>query len=710
MLSAKLKSNLNWLTPHQIDAILAEATLKAKRNIAARRAKSEETSSNTRMYLEYAQDPVGFGRVVLKDDFAPDIVKVMESVRDYPVTVAQSSNAYGKCVAYGEQIHLTTGKTVNAETLIGKTFTVWSVDANLHTKCSVAFATDNGVKPVYRVTTDSGKEIIRTGNHPLYVADLDDCGLSPFKWKRVDELSAGDCLLSVEWQNGKPILGERERVRSVELLGEMPTVAITVPGDETFLTQFVEHNTHCAARIAVWFYKCHQGSQVYTAAAPPEDNLKRLLWGEIGAVLRRNPSVFAGDASNVMHISRGPNEFITGVTIPAAGTPEQREARFSGKHAPFILFIFDEGDAIPAEIYRAVEGGMSGGHARMLIMFNPRAPRGPVYQMVKTGQANVVELNAFNHPNVITGQDLFPGAVRRDTTITRVNTMTRPLAPGEVFDEKYCFKVTDYPYLIGEVSVGKDGTPFPPLPATPRKIIEASFNYVVLGKYPPSSDNQLISEEWTDAARARWDLWVARYGENPPQSVRGIGGLDVAEEGGDMNALVWRYGGWVSQFTLWNGIDVIATGDKAMSYYRTVNPSLFITDATGLGAGVAPYMRRKLGKLEGQIVGCKVSEKATEKPIAPDGETIMGDFASMRDQLWWSVREWLRTDPAAMLPPDQELIDELLTPTYEVEKMVKVMKREKIIEMIGRSPDKASALALTFYPARTFQLRVVHRR
>ena len=37
--------------------------------------------------------------------------------------------------------------------------------------------------------------------------------------------------------------------------------------------------THGAARVAAWFYKVFPDSQVYTAAAPPESNLKKLLWG-----------------------------------------------------------------------------------------------------------------------------------------------------------------------------------------------------------------------------------------------------------------------------------------------------------------------------------------------------------------------------------------------------------------------------------------------
>lgn len=49
----------------------------------------------------------------------------------------------------------------------------------------VADVMDNGVKPVYRLTTASGKEIEATANHPFYTYD---------GWKRLDELKEGELL------------------------------------------------------------------------------------------------------------------------------------------------------------------------------------------------------------------------------------------------------------------------------------------------------------------------------------------------------------------------------------------------------------------------------------------------------------------------------------------------------------------------------------
>ena len=130
--------------------------------------------------------------------------------------------------------------------------------------------------------------------------------------------------------------------------------------------------THAAGGLAVWAYKCFAGSQVITAAAPPEANLKKILWSEIGHRVESHPKVFKNDKQMVLEVSRSAKSFLIGVTIPTAGTETQREAKFSGKHAPYLFFIIDEGDAVPDEVYKGIESCISGGHTRVLVMFNPR--------------------------------------------------------------------------------------------------------------------------------------------------------------------------------------------------------------------------------------------------------------------------------------------------------------------------------------------------
>ena len=47
-------------------------------------------------YRRYQNDPAGFGRNILGAEFTEEVKALMESVRDYPITIARSANATGK--------------------------------------------------------------------------------------------------------------------------------------------------------------------------------------------------------------------------------------------------------------------------------------------------------------------------------------------------------------------------------------------------------------------------------------------------------------------------------------------------------------------------------------------------------------------------------------------------------------------------------------
>lgn len=442
--------------------------------------------------------------------------------------------------------------------------------------------------------------------------------------------------------------------------------------------------THGAARVAVWFYKVFPESQVYTAAAPPEANLRKLLWGEIGSVLEKHPDVFKQDTVSNLQISRSARSFISGVTIPSTGSESQREAKFSGKHAPYLLFIIDEGDAVPDEVYRGIESCMSGGHARLLVMFNPRHQSGEVHRMERDGRANVVHLSAFSHPNVTTGKDVIPGAVTRETTVRRLNQWCRPLADNEAPSPGSCFELPSF--LIGSTARSQSGDEYSPLKAGIYKVNDPAFSYMVLGEYPAQGSQQLISQVWITKARNRWDSYVSQYGEAPRPGETATGGLDVGEYGTDSSVLCFRYPGFVERLISWGGMDTMQTADRAAQEAKRRSVSVVNVDATGVGSGVAPAMQRQ---------GCLANP--VKVASSPTQTTDQGEFKILRDQLLWACREWLRTDPEATLPPDEELIEELLTPTYEIDKgKIRVMSKSTMRELLRRSPDRADALCLTF--------------
>lgn len=465
-----------------------------------------------------------------------------------------------------------------------------------------------------------------------------------------------------------------ESVRDYEV-----TIAISANGvGKTFI----------AGKIALWFYCTRKNVEVYTAAAPPEDNLKRLLWGEIGESIEVQPEIVKDSKATSLHIERSPKEFITGVTIPTSGDAKTREAKFSGKHQQHLMFIFDEGDAIPDEVYAGRESCTSGGEFRTLIMFNPRQPKGEAYRMIRDGRAHVVELSAFRHPNVITGENIIPGAVDRNTTVRRVSQMCRPLQLEESTEGYSVFELPDF--LVGATAIDQKGHELEPLRAGAYKVMIPAFSHMVLGEYPAQAEDQLISQEWIYAARARWDLYVARYGENIPDGVRGVAGLDPGEFGADPTVLIEKYAGWVPMPIQWSGVDIIVTSENARKNITGKPIRCTNVDGNGVGAGVAPDMMRH------NFTAQAIKTQESPEELTP-AEQELGEFKIQRDFLAWQVREWLRCDPGAMLPPDEELIEELRIPTYKIDgKYIRVMQKDVIKEQLKRSPNKFDALCLCF--------------
>lgn len=360
-----------------------------------------------------------------------------------------------------------------------------------------------------------------------------------------------------------------------------------------------------AARMAIWFYKCFPGSKVFLAAAPPEDNLKRLLWGQIDLLRSNNEDLFSGDNVKSLEIARDGEWYLAGLSIPNSGSEHEKVSKFSGKHGPYLFFILDEADAIPDACYEGIETCMSGGFARMLIMFNPKKQIGPVYEKEKKG-AKVVTLNAFNHPNVVTGQDIYPGAVTREETVKRINLYTRPVVEGDDLSHSI-FELPDY--LVGCTAEADDRSIFPPLIGGKRKIIEPKFSYMVLGRYPEQSETQLISPTWVKKAQDRWYEYTKEHGENPPENCFPTMGLDVAEMGSDDNVLCLRYGNYVPLFEAWNGMYPMQTGEKAAKIFDQKQVEKAFVDCMTVGSDV-PLVMQKAGC---NCIGIKVNESPTRE-------------------------------------------------------------------------------------------------
>ena len=534
---------------------------------------------------------------------------------------------------------------------------------------------------------------LSTSSRQIFVETLKNGLSSKLSQETINEWAADQRNSDLSRYQDNPV-GFAKDILNITVTDDIATMLESVRDNTVTLAKSATGTgkSHGASVAAIWFYSVFPDSRVYTVANPFEN--QRILWGELGSMADSHPALFEKDTVTDFNIRRyqKKKDFIRALPYPTTGTDSVREGKFSGKHHQHMLFVVDECDCVENFAFKGIQGCMSGGLVkRILLLFNPRAQVGEPYRLERDpGAANVIHLSAFNHPNVITGDQVIPGAVDRETTVQRINEWCRPLHENEQ-ESMNTFRLPEF--LIGAVARRK-GTKetYPPLKAGAYFIEESAFHYMVLGEYPPQPASQLISREWTSNARARYDAYVSQHGNTPPAQSLAIMGLDVSELGEDSNVAAFRYGGFVPPLVIWAGIDTYATGDRAVREYNERNVLRCNVDATGTGSGVAPHMN---------MSKClAIPVKVAESPVS---SCDLGDFKILRDELWWRCREWLRTDPGAMLPPDERLLEELHTPTYEVDGgKIRVMQKKVMRELLGRSPDRADALCLTFAPGGFF--------
>ena len=108
--------------------------------------------------------------------------------------------------------------------------------------------------------------------------------------------------------------------------------------------------------------------------------------------------------------------------------------------------------------------------------------------------------------------------------------------------------------------------------------------------------------------------------------------------------------------------------------------AIFVDGTGGYGGGVVDALRLA----HWQPIEVNSSAKANDQR-----------YANLRAEMWWKMAEWIKAGGA--LPPLPELVDELTSPTYFITNgKLQLESKDQIKKRLGKSPDIADALALTF--------------
>ncbi|MFA7287288.1 MAG: hypothetical protein WC055_00250 [Melioribacteraceae bacterium] len=497
--------------------------------------------------------------------------------------------------------------------------------------------------------------------------------------------------------------------------------------------------TWLLGHLAIWFYLCFEESQVIMIASPPESNLKEKSFAEVLKVFYKNKHLFDGKhvvttlkiAESGKGTDANPKHFIIGKAIPSSGSPEERTAKFSGSHSPQMLVLVDEANGCPDEIFVALEGVLSGSWNKMFCTLNPRQKSGACYQMTKTDKANTLVLSAFSHPNVVTGEDIVPGAVSREKTVQRITEWTQPLPDGEE-PTRDCFEVPEY--LVGCSAISGSGKQLETLAAGWRRITYPPFSTIVLGQYPSTDANTLIDETWIDAAVSRWKLYTAQYGKDSTKGINCVLGCDIADQGMDFCCVAKRYGSYISGFERWRGLDLDISSDKISQIYISANAYQCNVEADGIGAAIPPKVSRQgfwkcenkecegydTNYIDDNVFKCPICQKEMSRKhinvrkvyvSSPSNKKCdLGKFGLVRDELYWLVADWLKRDPSAMIPDIPELREEMLAFEYFEDQSsgkIKVSDKKSVVKKIQRSPDYFASLIQCFFEPKIPSIRVI---
>lgn len=211
---------------------------------------------------------------------------------------------------------------------------------------------------------------------------------------------------------------------------------------------------------------------------------------------------------------------------------------------------------------------------------------------------------------------------------------------------------------------------------------------------------QLIPSEWAKAAQLRWK----------PRETKGpmtVIGFDIARGGIDNTVAARRHDTWFDELKMAPGV-VTSDGPKAVAFLVPFirKGVLIAIDAIGVG-GAALDFCTGMGMKTLAVVGSEKSEM-TDK-------SAQLRFRNKRAEMYWYLREALdptNEDPIS-LPPDTDLLAELCSLRYKVVQhgkfaAIQVLDKDDIRKVLGRSPDRADAVAMTFLSDVPMAIAIAH--
>jgi hypothetical protein len=346
-------------------------------------------------------------------------------------------------------------------------------------------------------------------------------------------------------------------------------------------------------------------------------------------------------------------------------------AGISGRN---LMFIIDEASGVPDEIYEAIEGNRAGG-ARIVLFSNPTKTIGEFFDAFnsKAELYKGIRVSSRETPNVVEGRTVIPGLAERSWVEEKVKEW------GENSPQ---FRVR----VEGDFPVGEDGKIFSlqAILEAEQRWHDAPFTGRLFVGFDPAGESGKGDEMCLCPRRGRKALRFDTFrglGEHDALHALLVVLMELRDEG-EVPVVVFDAEGNVGSkvhTALRDYLDDAPSGSKLREFLRE-------------------HQAHPLHKLLGgslvkfDLVTVRSSERAKAKAKI---------FHLLRDRLAGNLEEWFREQDGA-IPEDAKLSAELHILEWDKvdDGPQRLIPKREIRKILGRSPDRYDALALSVWEPR----------
>jgi phage terminase large subunit len=415
----------------------------------------------------------------------------------------------------------------------------------------------------------------------------------------------------------------------------------------------------CAAGLALWFYCSFEDARVVLSSTTSRQ-VDQILWRELRMMRARSgrclvckrddpegllipkpcphSAIIDGEHGELARTGLKSADFreVVGFTASQA----EAVAGISGRH---VMYILDEASGIDDEIFHAIEGNRAGG-ARLVLLGNGTRNEGEFFHAFETKAHlyKTLRVSSESTPNVIAGRSVIPG-----------------LATREWCEEKKL--------EWGEAS--------------------ALYRVRVLGEHAQFEEGKIFSLHAIGLAEQRW--------AETSDAGRLFIGIDPAGPSGSGDEIVFvaRRGYKMLALRTQRGLDEAGHLAYLLGMLgstlrlRGETPVVVVDRGGDIGSKVARMLR------EYTETHPDAFDLITVMPSA-QGERMPEVYPTMRDCLCASLEMWMREGGAIL--EDTKLEKELhaLEWKQDVRGRSKLIAKDVLRKLLGRSPDRYDALAL----------------